>query len=836
MNTVSVLGLPVSFDAYIRHGWSLVPIPHGTKGPITKGWNRKENMLTGSAALPPGWGVGLAHAYSGTMALDIDHWDTAEIYLRQRGIDLKSLFEAPDAVAVISGVGGHGKLLYAMPFGMAIPSKKLIATADDGSKFNYLDFRCATKEGMTTQDVLPPSIHPTTNRPYQWAGRGKWEHLPTIPAALLAVWQALLEEESSRPIKTDTTDTNWDEVRSALFAISPDIGRDEWVHIGMALHSAGHETNQPDIAYQLFDEWSATSPTKYKGPSDIDNCWRSFKPDHGITVGTLFHHAVSAGWKRPIPDVSSLFANVEASSPNYMLGALTAPPPDLDLSLLPPILAQRASEVADSIGCDPLVPTMAGLAAVCAAADSRTRLTLMDGWEVPPVLWLMTIGEPADKKTPAARPMLSVLKSLESEDRPRYAQEVVRWEALDSAYAASRKAYNDAARDPANALTGELDLSVLPQVLPQPPKPVPLRLTVDDVTSQKLVRLASERPAGLLAHLDEMRGWADKLSNGHSGEDRSTWTKAYECDSYIMDRVGDGKTELNLSADHFAVSIYGNMQPQVFKQYAAALSTDGTLQRFVPVVLRASMSDRIGHPVPEMMTSNAAYEEMIRKVFALSATKYRMSNEAYEAFREFQLWYHSIKQDDRLLNSGNAYMTALGKIEGTTGRLILIWHMMTSPYSPEISGTTALNVIKLVKSYVVPSFRFVYGEVGGLTTDSLEYWIMGYIAQLSGESAHISLRDIKRSARRQLEHVAHNDTKADNMVMDAMAYLEQHGWVAVAQQDKRSVVWAINPAVAQQHVDYRRKVIEAKQRRYDEIHETSKGKAPRRIAKGFDKL
>lgn len=828
-----VLSLPVSYDSYIRHGWNLVPIPPSTKGPTTKGWNRKENMLTSSAALPQGWGVGLAHAYSGTMALDIDHWDAAYAYLADRHIDLTTLFEAPDAVAIVSGVGGHGKLLYAMPFGMALPSKKLISTAADGTKFNYLDFRCGTKEGYTTQDVLPPSIHPTTLRPYQWAGRGRWESLPVIPTALLDLWQSLLNEEAERTIQTETnTDTNWDEVRSALFAINADISRGEWVQIGMALHSAGHQTGQPETAYQLFDEWSATG-TKYKGPSDINNCWRSFKPDHGIRIGTLFHFANQAGWKRPMPDVTSLFGSVEASAPTVMQGELAAPPPDLDLSLLPPILAQRASEVADGIGCDPIVPTMAGLAAVCAAVDSRIRLQLMDGWEVPPVLWLMTIGDPADKKTPAARPMLSILKSLEAEDRPRYAAEVLKWEGLDSAYAASRKAYNEAARDPAHILTGQLDLASLPPVLPQPVKPVPLRLTVDDVTSQKLVRLASERPRGLLAHLDEMRGWASKLSSENSGENRSAWTKSYECDSYIMDRVGDGKTELNLSADHFAVSIYGNMQPQVFKQYAHALSTDGTLQRFIPCALRPNLSDRIGNPLPDSLTTNAAYEEMVRKIYALGVTKYHLSNEAYVAFRSFQEWYHATKKDDRLLNSGNAYMTALGKIEGTAGRLMLIWHLMTDPYTPEVSGKTAHNVITLIKSYIVPSFRYVYGEVGGMDTDSLEYWIMGHIAQYAGEVTHLTTRDIKRSARRQLEHIAHNDAKADMLVFDAMTYLEQHGWVAMVSSDKRSTQWAINPAIADAFRDYRQLVIAAKQRRYDEIHRLSGGKAPRRIAKGW---
>ena len=78
-----ILGLPVSFDAYLRHGWKLVAIPPGSKGPRTPGWNRKENTIADSTAVPPGYGVGLAHAYSGTMALDIDNWQQADSLLKQ---------------------------------------------------------------------------------------------------------------------------------------------------------------------------------------------------------------------------------------------------------------------------------------------------------------------------------------------------------------------------------------------------------------------------------------------------------------------------------------------------------------------------------------------------------------------------------------------------------------------------------------------------------------------------------------------------------------------------------------------------------------------------------
>src|SRR5512147_2500463 len=93
---------PASVDAYIRQGWSLVPIPMGTKGPRTPGWNLRENALKSQADLPAGYGIGLAHAYSGTMALDIDNWTVTPSLLAEQGVDLQALYDAPDAVVINS--------------------------------------------------------------------------------------------------------------------------------------------------------------------------------------------------------------------------------------------------------------------------------------------------------------------------------------------------------------------------------------------------------------------------------------------------------------------------------------------------------------------------------------------------------------------------------------------------------------------------------------------------------------------------------------------------------------------------------------------------------------
>lgn len=836
--TAQIMEHPASFDNYTRLGWYLVPISPGTKGPKTPNWQIKENCITDASRIPPGYGAGIAHAYSGTCSIDIDDWDVAVQTLGFVGVDLIALCNADDAVMIHSGNPGHAKLIYRLPFGIVLPSKKCIHTTPEGIKKNWIDFRCATSDGKTVQDVAPPSVHPLTRQPYQWAGKGHYTNIPFIPAELLAYWRSIIDAEMQRTITVQgsTVSASWDEIKQALNFISPDCSRDEWVTVLMALHYAGTMTNKLDEAFAVADEWSAQSPTKYKGQGDIFNSWRGFRPDKGVTLGSLFHLAGQSGWQRPLPDVTSMFTSTaqEVETPKSLITALHVPPPNVDLDLMPPLLATRAKEVGVSVGCDPLVAAWAGIGAACAVVDARTRLELMDGWSVPPVLWLCTIGAPADKKTPAAEPMLGILKSIEDEDALRYAAELKIFEARDSAYTSAKKAYNAAAADPSWLLSGG-DLTMLPLVPEQPQPPIPKRLTVSDITSQKLVRMCAERPEGVLCHLDEMKSWADKVTNPLSGDSRSSWTKSYECKHETMDRVGDAKSNSNnVVAHNFAVAIYGNMQPRVFKHHLKALSEDGLLQRFIPAILRPEMSDTKGSPIPRNLTSAAQYEQHIRLIHALPVSRYRLSPEAYQAFRDFQDWYISLKKDERLLNADDTYMTALGKIEGTCGRIMLMWHLFNDPHNLTVSFNTAVQAIEFTKQYILPALRYSFGEVGGVNTDSHDQYIYEYILQHAGESATVTLSDLKRSMRRRIEHLT--DYQKDDTIRSVMSVLEKANWVKTIEQNMKSHVWAIDPKVAQLFPDHRKEVIAARQRLADRLHETSNGKIKHRKVVGADIL
>jgi hypothetical protein len=178
---------------YLEIGLVLVPIPKGSKAPKGKGWNRLANCVSASNAKPITGNIGLAHLYSKTCVIDVDDFMQAEEWLADQGVDLTALLLAENAVQISSGRPNRVKLLYRLP-----ASIDSLLTHQIGG---HIEFRCASKTGTTVQDVLPPSIHPDTGKPYAW--KGDWRHIPELPATVLEVWQSL-EEPTKESTKSAT--------------------------------------------------------------------------------------------------------------------------------------------------------------------------------------------------------------------------------------------------------------------------------------------------------------------------------------------------------------------------------------------------------------------------------------------------------------------------------------------------------------------------------------------------------------------------------------------------------------------------------------------------------
>ncbi len=305
---------------YQQLGWPLVPIPGGRKGPNVEGWNKRERCWNNGAPWPEAYAsMGLPHLYARTCAIDLDQLRQAAEWLKEsHGLDLETFLNAPEAVQILSGREGHGKLLYRLPAGIDPATLQTVAKVIDGH--HALQFRCATRDGVTVQDVLPPSIHPDTGRPYEWLGDPA--KLPEIPAELLAVWRALLDKRRREAGLGDVPVASLEQIEGALEVLDPDMDRDNWIRIGMALQSVGG-----NALYSQFLEWSRGGE-KFAGLQDVATVWRSFKPARGITLRTLFWMAREKGWTDL--DLEQLFAGVDVGNGADMLSFLDPVPTSED--------------------------------------------------------------------------------------------------------------------------------------------------------------------------------------------------------------------------------------------------------------------------------------------------------------------------------------------------------------------------------------------------------------------------------------------------------------------------------------------------------------------------
>ena len=80
--------------------------------------------------------------------------------------------------------------------------------------------------------------------------------------------------------------TDLSQLQALVEKLDPDMGYDDWVHVGMALYN---ETGGSDEGLALFDSWSSQG-SKYNGNRELQTKWRSFKLGT-ITIASLYKMA-----------------------------------------------------------------------------------------------------------------------------------------------------------------------------------------------------------------------------------------------------------------------------------------------------------------------------------------------------------------------------------------------------------------------------------------------------------------------------------------------------------------------------------------------------------------
>ena len=175
------------------HEMSLVPIEPGLKFPQSKDWGN--NVLSDPEkaidfySQNADWNMGCVLGPSGFCSLDIDCAESFALILEEYGIPLDALKGYP----TIQGSDKGYRVMFRVPDNTHLDYQKMSwPKQDDKTKqFTVFELRAGC-DGKQRQDVLPPSIHPETKRPYKWIvqpakTREDW---PTPPGWLLAIWES----------------------------------------------------------------------------------------------------------------------------------------------------------------------------------------------------------------------------------------------------------------------------------------------------------------------------------------------------------------------------------------------------------------------------------------------------------------------------------------------------------------------------------------------------------------------------------------------------------------------------------------------------------------------
>jgi hypothetical protein len=216
-----------------------------------------------------GWALDEDH-----IVLDIDSRTGGLESLEQLQADIGlDLFELCSAIVKTGGNGWH--------FYFKKPPERLGWKMP--SKYKGIDIK--QRGGFV---VIPGSAH-RSGVDYNWHSFAKsdLENLVAFPqqiSDMLAKHYVLHHSNNARPEDA--------EIEEMLAVLSPDMGYEDWLKVGMAIHSA---TDGQGLV--IWDKWSQ-SGTKYSD-GEVNRKWHGFGRYGGDTVkiGSLVQMARSAGWE-----------------------------------------------------------------------------------------------------------------------------------------------------------------------------------------------------------------------------------------------------------------------------------------------------------------------------------------------------------------------------------------------------------------------------------------------------------------------------------------------------------------------------------------------------------
>jgi hypothetical protein len=203
---------------------------------------------------------------------------------------------------------------------------------------------------------------------------------------------------------------------------------------------------------------------------------------------------------------------------------------------------------------------------------------------------------------------------------------------------------------------------------------------IHDSTPEKAAEILSRAPSGCLMVQDELAGWMGSFERYSAGaSSRAFYLQCWNGGTFLKDRVGKGKhdPDAEIRVDNLAMGILGGIQPDRLASLKD-LTSDGLLQRFLPVLMRPAERGDENYPVTK---AEDDYEKLIKALCDAPSQKYYFEDNAREALTKVFDYLHRLEQVDGF---SPALIGAIGKLKGYLVRICLVLHI-TEQYDAPIA-------------------------------------------------------------------------------------------------------------------------------------------------------
>lgn len=453
-------------QSYAEAGFHFVRIPrqHGkpSKAPTGKGWNQpctptNPNGFTPDTINAARWlkardNLGLALVPSGVISFDIDSLDETRRVIVSLGLPFDEWLADPLRVEIQSGKPNKGKLLFRAPDEQAPTSKKLVFGHGNTSR-SIFELRHGSGEGKTLQDVLPPSIHPDTGKPYKLVGDVR--RMPFMPPELLALWREWplslksFDPEYQLPLELDrqiSKPNQGERDAVAEFNAAHDLddvlSTQGYRRKGTRYLRPGSESGIPGVV--IFEQEGRMLCFSHGGDALNDG--------HAHDAFDVYRIlACDSDWKRALAwnleitqhnrKLWAGFLNLGKSNQGHgnshsaknsgvkAIPSLVAPefePPVYPVEALGP-LAETCQAIAEEGQMNPAMAGQCILSVAALLTQSRANVRSLAGIK-PLSCYLLTIGESGDGKTTAEDTGLYPVKHFQRRKSQLHREQVEEWE------------------------------------------------------------------------------------------------------------------------------------------------------------------------------------------------------------------------------------------------------------------------------------------------------------------------------------------------------------------------------------------------------------------------